>query len=262
MLVYNFAFMKKWIYLFEAALAAVLLIAPLAAQQRNSSAAEVAAGRQLFNVQCQPCHGPNGDLVQGIDMRKGQFKRVSTDDDLSKVILNGIPGTGMPPFSLPDASRTALVAYIRSLAARAGGNGDARRGQEIFDGKGGCLNCHRVDGKGSFKGPDLSDAGSAARNAAVLERAILDPSAAIPPQDRLIHAVTKSGTVFNGRRLNEDTHTVQLIDDNGRLVSLSKTDLRDYTVLNTTPMPSYQGKLSQQEVADVVSYLLSLKGVQ
>ncbi len=262
MLVYNFAFMKRCTYAWAAISAAATLVAPLVAQQRSYSAADVATGKQLFTVQCQPCHGPNGDLVAGIDMRKGEFKRVSTDEEISRIILNGVPGTGMPPFSLPDASRAALVAYIRSLhdtGARAAA-GDAQRGQEIFEGKGECLTCHRVNGKGSRKGPDLSDIG-AIRNAAALEHSILDPGDAIPPQQRLVHAVTKNGTAINGLRLNEDTHTVQLIDDNGRLVSLSKSDLREYTLLKTTPMPSYQGKLTPQEVADVVSYLTSLKGL-
>lgn len=261
MLVYNFVLMKRCIYAF-AAVSAAMVVAPLAAQQRSYSAEDVATGKQLFTVQCQPCHGPNGDLVAGVDMRKGEFKRVSTDEEISRLILNGVPGTGMPPFSLPDASRIALVAYIRSLhdtGARAAA-GDTQRGQEIFEGKGDCLTCHRVNGKGSRKGPDLSDIG-ATRNAAALEHSLLEPGDSIPPQARMVHAVTKNGTVINGLRLNEDTHTVQLMDDNGRLVSLSKSDLREYTLLKTTPMPTYQGKLTPQEVADVVSYLTSLKGL-
>jgi len=263
MLVYNFAPMKRCIHALAAMPAVVMLIAPLAAQQHSYSPAEVATGKELFTVQCQPCHGPNGDLVAGIDMRKGEFKRVSTDEEISRIILNGVPGTGMPPFSLPEASRAALVAYIRSLhesGARATPAGDPQRGQQIFESKGECLNCHRVDGKGSRKGPDLSDIG-AIRNAAALEHSILDPADAIIPQQRMVHAVTKNGTAISGMRLNEDTHTVQLIDDSGRLVSLTKADLREYTLLKTTPMPSYQGKLTPQEVADVVSYLTTLKGL-
>ena len=261
MLVYNFASMKRSIHALAALSAAALLIVPLAGQ-RNYSPADVATGKQLFTVQCQPCHGPNGDMVTGVDMRKGEFKRASTDEEISRIILNGVPGTGMPPFSLPDASRTALVAYIRSLhetGARAGG-GDAHRGQEIFEGKGECLNCHRVNGKGSRKAPDLSDIG-AIRNAAALEHSLLNPGDAISPQQRMIRAVEKNGAVITGMRLNEDTHTLQLIDDSGRLVSVSKSDLREYTLLKTTPMPSYQGKLAQQEIADVVAYLTSLKGL-
>jgi mono/diheme cytochrome c family protein len=53
---------------------------------------------------------------------------------------------------------------------------------------------------------------------------------------------------------------VQLIDDRERLFSLTKSDLREYTILTVSPMPAYGEKLSPSETADVVAYLLSLKG--
>ena len=70
----------------------------------------------------------------------------------------------------------------------------------------------------------------------------------------------RDGTTINGRLMNQDTFTLQLLDSKDQLVSLSKSALRSYELLRTSPMPSYQGKLSAQEVADVVSYLASLKG--
>jgi hypothetical protein len=80
------------------------------------------------------------------------------------------------------------------------------------------------------------------------------------PINRPVRVVTKDGTVITGRRMNEDTYTLQVIDDRERLHSLLKTDLREYTISTTSPMPSYQDKLSSEEVADVLAYLLSLKG--
>ena len=80
------------------------------------------------------------------------------------------------------------------------------------------------------------------------------------PINRPVRAVTRDGTVINGRRLNEDTYTVQLIDDRERLLSLNKADLREYTILTTSPMPSYKDTLSADELADLLAYLLSLKG--
>jgi hypothetical protein len=44
-------------------------------------------------------------------------------------------------------------------------------------------------------------------------------------------------------------------------VSLAKADLKEYSVSKTSLMPSYQGKLSAQELSDVVAYLLTLKGM-
>ena len=77
----------------------------------------------------------------------------------------------------------------------------------------------------------------------------------------MVRTVTRQGTVITGRRLNEDTHTLQLIDSDERLRSLVKSDLREYTLLTTSPMPSYQDMLSSQELADLVTYLISLKGL-
>ena len=67
-------------------------------------------------------------------------------------------------------------------------------------------------------------------------------------------------TTFNGRRLNEDTHTLQMIDTDERLHSFAKADLRELTMLTTSSMPSYRGKLSAEDLAGLVTYLLSLKG--
>jgi hypothetical protein len=66
--------------------------------------------------------------------------------------------------------------------------------------------------------------------------------------------------VISGRRLNEDTYSVQLMDTRGRLVSLMKADLREYKVFTTASMPSYKKELEPAELADVMAYLLSLKG--
>jgi hypothetical protein len=82
------------------------------------------------------------------------------------------------------------------------------------------------------------------------------------PVTRSVHAVTRDGKIVDGRRLNEDTYTVQLIDEQARLISLTKSDLREYTVVKTTTMTSYKDKFSAQELADLEAYLLSLKGVK
>ena len=60
--------------------------------------------------------------------------------------------------------------------------------------------------------------------------------------------------MINGRRLNEDTYTVQLTDEEGRLHSLIKSDLREYTISTRSTMPSYEKELTREEL-DVVVYL-------
>lgn len=94
----------------------------------------------------------------------------------------------------------------------------------------------------------------------MVQQSLLDPSSTMMPINRPIRAVTRDGRTINGRRLNEDTFTVQIIDDQERLASLEKAQLREYTVLTTSAMPSYRDKLGRNELADLVAYLVSLKG--
>ena len=81
------------------------------------------------------------------------------------------------------------------------------------------------------------------------------------PLNRPLRAVTRDGEVITGRRLNEDTYTVQIFDERERLVSLDKADLQELTVLAASPMPSYAETLSEAELADLLAYLVTLKGL-
>jgi putative heme-binding domain-containing protein len=232
----------------------------LLGQQRYLSL-DVENGSRLYRNNCFACHGPEGASIPGVDFRRGQFKRASSDDDLLRVIASGVPGTAMPPTAVNDSARLALVAYLRSMQESATGSGDTARGRTLFESKGGCLMCHRVNGKGSRVGPDLSEVG-AIRTPAYLERSILAPAESILPEHRFVRVTTRQGTTVTGRRLNEDTHSIQMIDQDERLRSFLKSDLREFTLLPTTTMPAYQDKFSQAELADIVTYLLTLKGSQ
>lgn len=225
--------------------------------------ADVQYGSKLFGEQCTVCHGGNGDGVAGVDLRANRFKRSTTDNDLRGVITNGVEGTGMPPFKFQVPELTAIIAFIRNMRTFDQKNtliGDAARGRAVFEGKGQCATCHRVNGKGPRVAPDLSDIGTLRTPDGIL-RAIVDPEAEIRHANRSVRAVTRDGKVITGRRMNEDTYTVQLIDEQERLVSLTKSNLREYGLVRRTAMPSYRGKLTDAEVADVLAYLLTLKGL-
>lgn len=226
------------------------------------SPADIQYGSRLFAAQCSNCHGPNGDALPAANLR-GQLRRARSDAELSRLITNGIAGAGMPSHKFSPPDMTALVAYVRNMASfdsRSVPLGDAERGKTLFAGKGACTNCHRVAGTGRRLAPDLTAIG-AARSPGAIERSLLDPNAAMLPFNRSIRAVTKDGKVITGRRLNEDTYTVQILDDQDRLLSLDKADLREFSVVKTSPMASYKDKLTEQERADLLAYLVNLKGI-
>ena len=139
-------------------------------------------------------------------------------------------------------------------------SGSAERGTAIFEGKGACLTCHRVGGKGSRLGVNLTDIGEL-RKRDVLEKAVLDPAPEVQLQNRMYRVVTSDGTVYSGKLLNQDTASVQILDTKEHLRSFQRSGLRESGFVTTAPMPSYRNKLSSQEVTDLVAYLSQLKGV-
>lgn len=232
--------------------------------QHEYTATDVENGGRLFLATCATCHGPDGDGVAGVDLGRGQFRRAASasDEELVRLIRTGIPNTGMPPNNISEINAGNIVAYLRTIAAEKrtiSVTGDAVRGKAIFDSKGNCASCHRVRGTGSRIGPDLSEVGGQ-RRAVELEQSILEPGAAVLPSQRSFRVVTRDGVTISGRLLNHDRFTVQLLDSQEQLRSFQKANLREYAFVDGSPMPSYRDKLTPEEVADVVSYLVSLKG--
>jgi putative heme-binding domain-containing protein len=238
-----------------------LLLAGRVATAQHATAFDVEDGADAYQNSCVSCHGPDGDQVAGIDLGHGRFRRPLTDAELAGIIMNGIPDTPMPPTpGMSGAQALRIVAYLRSRAASSrevAAGGDAGRGRTIFEGKGRCLDCHRVDGRGSRLGPDLSCIGEL-RQAAELMQSLLDPAAEVQPTNRFYTVTTVDGERVTGRLLNHDTFTVQLIDSHERLRSFVKAKLRNYGFSDPS-MPSYRDTLGAAEVADVVSYLTSLR---
>jgi putative heme-binding domain-containing protein len=231
-------------------------------QDHQYSTPEIQAGSRLYGTQCALCHGNNGDGIAGVNLPRQQFRRASTDDDIKNTITTGVAAAGMPSFRLQPAELDGLVAYIRSGFDLSGAPfkvGNAARGQAIYD-RNGCAACHRVKGTGARTAPDLTDIG-ALRQPAALQRSLLTPTAAMLPINRPVRIVMRDGRAIRGRRLNEDTFTVQLIDENEKLVSLAKSEIREFEAGTASPMPSFAGKLTGEEIADLLAYLVSLRGL-
>ena len=161
--------------------------------------------------------------------------------------------------------------------------GDAVRGKAIVEGtKGNCLSCHRVGNTGALYGPNLTTIGlpqlpqrgggggrgGAATTSAppaatptpqqLLMQSIVDPNAVVSAQNRYVRLTMKDGKVVWGKLLNLDTFYVQIFDSTEKLANVSRADVREMTI--ASPMPSYRDKLTTQELADVVEYLMTLKG--
>jgi len=231
---------------------------PLAAQHETAS--DLVSGERAFRDYCANCHGPDGDLIAQVDLGHNNFRQPYTDAQLVGIILNGIPNTPMPPTPRVTEEQAAmLVAYLRSLGDNndEGTSGDAGRGRALFTGRGECMDCHMVNGEGSVLGPDLSSI-ALVRSSAELEASLVEPDAVVQPDNRFYTVQTNDGEQISGRLLNHDAFTVQLLDENERLRSFTRTDLQAWG-FSAPGMPSLAQNFNEQEIADLVAYLATLR---
>lgn len=220
-----------------------------------------ARAKRVFDANCAGCHGPEGVGGKGPALAVPKLPRAQTDAQLANIIANGIPGTVMPPsWHLGNEGVTLAIAYVRKLGANATmpvTEGDALKGQALFNGKGGCRSCHSAG-----YGPDLSSIGSR-RTAASLRQSIVDPAAEVADEYLLVRIVTRAGKTVKGLRVNEDTFTIQIVEPSGRFQSFRKDALANIERLTgESPMPSYKSVFSSDELRDLVAYLASLRGEQ
>ena len=136
--------------------------------------------------------------------------------------------------------------------------GDASRGKALVESNG-CFDCHRIGEQGSRVGPNLSDIGTR-RTPDRLQKSLVAPDEEVLFENRSVRVVTKDGTTITGRLLNQDAMSVQMMTPKEELKTYLRANIREYTVLDKGLMPPSQGKLTDQQVADIVAYLSTLKG--
>jgi putative heme-binding domain-containing protein len=219
----------------------------------------VASGRQLYNASCTVCHGLEGTAGDRAPALAATRRYVrSSDDAIFDAIKNGIPGTPMPAAGLPDDSVWRIVAYIRSLRARASDEnveGNLEHGAELFYGAAGCSECHMIRGSGGLLGPDLSNIG-AERTLQQLREALTRVRPNIPFGFQPVRIRTASGETINGIVKNENNFSMQVMDRQYRLHLLKRDELRDVDYGKESLMPNDYGKrLATGDLQDLLRFL-------
>jgi cytochrome c oxidase cbb3-type subunit 3 len=219
-------------------------------------------GERAFNSTCAGCHGLDGHGGdKGPNIAGSDKVRHLPDTQVSNIISNGIPGTGMPAFHHLSARQIgSLVSYLRILQGKVDartGPGDAKRGKEIFVGKGECSTCHMISGEGGFLGPDLSAYGSSMSAKAIRDE-IVKPNRIAAPGHRPAVLTTRDGSRLEGVIRNEDNFSVQFQTEDGNFHFFQKSDLQTVEPTGQSLMPTNYGqRLSDDELNDLVQYLMN-----
>jgi putative heme-binding domain-containing protein len=226
-------------------------------------------GRADFEQTCSGCHSlsiptskrlTHDEWAAVIDDMVSQGAP-GTPEELDNIVnyLSANFGKGDGSASNAAPSQAAAPAPVAEEKQAPLSEEEISKANELIQGNG-CLSCHRVGGMGSYIGPDLSDVG-ANRSPEQIRAALESPNKEVLPENRTVRLVTKDGKTVTGRVLNQDGFSVQMISSSGQPESFEKSDLREFTIVVTNPMSSYAGKMSAEDLATLVHYLSSLKGV-
>jgi mono/diheme cytochrome c family protein len=93
--------------------------ADLLAQSGKSAPVPRAKAVELYDANCQVCHGPRGEgtpLMKDLAFKGRKWKHGSRQQDVIHTITNGVPGTPMLPFKgrLSSPEIAALASLVRS----------------------------------------------------------------------------------------------------------------------------------------------------
>ena len=151
-------------------------------------ASDANAGKAVYERKCLLCHGEKGDgkgpaaelldpkprdFTSGIYKIRTTAGKAPSDQDLYRVISDGMPGTSMPSWAvLPEKDRWNVVAYVKAFAADkfkeatkkqelpkdvASSADSIKRGKEMFEAIE-CNKCHGTEGRADGPSrPELKD---------------------------------------------------------------------------------------------------------
>jgi cytochrome c oxidase cbb3-type subunit 3 len=223
-------------------------------------------GEPLFTQYCAGCHGDKGRGAQAPSLvRSVLVLHDEKGKEIGPVIRNGRPQAGMPAFPNFTADDLYnLSEYLHwqvELAANRGTysttysalrnqvTGDAKKGEEFFNGAGGCKNCHSPTG-------DLAHIGTKFPQPAAMRSRFLWPARQGPVTAKV---TLPSGQVVSGRIQHMTDFEVLLTDGSGKVHYWPRADVRveieDHLEGHRALLPKY----SDDDIHNLTAYLETLK---
>jgi putative heme-binding domain-containing protein len=239
-------------------LSASAFVAEPVKKNPHTSPEDVEEGQMMIRAYCSRCHGLDATGARGPDLTRGRLRHGDSDADIFKTIQNGVPGTDMP--GQEDSEEKAVWQMVAFIQSRRKGqpaekvDGDPAKGKALFA-RHNCSSCHWIGNDGGRRGPDLSTASSPP---ARVRSAILDPNSVTDPVYQQIIAEVKDGRNVRGMWLNENSYFIQLIDDQERLITLSKKEAEIHRTKQSL-MPSFREVLTDPELKDLMAYVFALR---
>jgi putative heme-binding domain-containing protein len=163
--------------------------------------------------------------------------------------------TDTPPLLTPEQA-TALDTKFHRYATLAAKPGDPAKGKFM---SALCLACHQIGSTGGQIGPNLSGVGAMGSEAIL--RNILTPNAAMEPGYRIFRVELTSGDLVDAFFVSEDTTAYVIRQPGATDRRIPKAEVRRTSYIRRSLMPEgLLDALSEEQVTDLMAYLMSLKG--
>ena len=212
-------------------------------------------GKAEFVHNCTACH--LASMVTRVKKTPAEWRK-SVDDMAAR-------GTDGTKEDLDNAYLYLVANYAADKPSTAAATPSSPASSELEHVKqliagNGCLICHRVEQQGAYTGPTLNGL-APRRTAAEIRAAIVSPPPTLDPSNNLVSLTTADGKAITGRILSQDDRQVRVVDKSGEVATYQKSELREFTVIHTNPMPSYEKKIMGDDLDGLVRYLVSLPPV-
>jgi cytochrome c oxidase cbb3-type subunit III len=240
--------------------------------------AAAARGQQIFVQNCSFCHGPDarGGAEGGVDLTRSPI----VNGDPTGVQLSSFLKTGRPPRmpafdSLTDAQASDIDAFVRSQNIVAGGRaplvaivvGEAKAGEEFFNGAGKCSTCHSVTG--DLKGIGSKYDAITLQGHIVLPRGkggwpnIISPFQVTNPPDlpKKVTVTLPDGTITIGEMISISDFDVVLRDASGVRHTFARNGDVPKVVVSD-PLQAHldlMKTLTDKQMHDLTAYLVTMK---
>ena len=173
-----------------------------------------------------------------------------------------------------DFRKPMRGSWWRTCAACAGRrsmrppSGTWRMASRSIWGKGGCSQCHMLQGKGGLLGPDLSTVANRRKLYSIKDALTKDDhrvgsdggrhEISLEPSFSYqgVRVTTRAGKTFSGVLKNEDSFSLQMMGSDNELHLFTRDELREVVYEKKSLMPSdYDKKLTPEELQDLLAFL-------
>jgi putative membrane-bound dehydrogenase-like protein len=153
----------------------------------------------------------------------------------------------------PAEKAKEIASWKGKLAPAALASADKSKGRAVFNKL--CATCHNLYGQGGLIGPDLT--GSGRDNLDYVLENMIDPSATVTADYRMVVAAMKDGRILNGI-IKAQTDKTLTLQTQTEALTLDRAEIEAIKASPQSLMPEGQlTTLSENEVRDLVAYLTS-----